>query len=138
MATLTDVTWKSPWPFIFIAVSIGISLLLMFGVIGPIGLFFFDGPDWVNNWSVFAINAAISGVIADQIIKRFFRASILISVHPRLPMIVVWLALMLLVGVLGPSQVFDLVHSLKLRFFGANLPPFMARNSPYSSSVASG
>lgn len=110
------VAWKSPWPLMFIALSVACSFILLVIVFFPIGLLLFDGPEWIANWSVFGLNAALSGIIADQILRRHFRVAVLVTKFPRLPLIWIWLAVMLLIGVIGPDRLYALVHALKLRF----------------------
>jgi uncharacterized membrane protein YhfC len=113
---INAVAWNSPWTFMFIALSVGISFVVLVTLLFPVGLFLFDGAGWVANWSIFGVNAAVSGIIADQILRRQFRVLVLIVRQPRLPMIWMWLGFMLLIGILGPDRLAALVHSLKLHF----------------------
>ena len=97
------------------ALTILLSIGLMLLVIGPVGLMFVEGPDWVQNWTVFGLNAAASGIIADQILRRVFHATILATRKPRLPLIWLWVSIMVLVAILGAERVFGVFKALNVR-----------------------
>lgn len=65
----------------------------------------------MQNWTVFGLNAAASGIIADQILRRVFHATILATGKPRLPLIWIWVSIMILVA----DRVFGVFKALNLR-----------------------
>ena len=109
-----DVAFRSPWTVFFLALTFALSVALMLLVIGPVGLIFVDGPEWVHDWTVFGLNAATSGIIADQILRRVFHATILATDKPRLPLIWIWVSIMTLVACLGAERVFGVFKALNL------------------------
>lgn len=102
---IIDVSWLSPWAIIFIATSVACSFLLMLAVFFPLGLS-------QRDLSVFFLNAALSGIVADQILRKVAKVRVLAVSHPPLPFIWLWVALMFLCVIVGYDQVNDFIRSL--------------------------
>ena len=102
---VTDVSWLSAWAVLFMAASIAISFVLMFALFLPLNLS-------QGNLYVFFVNAALSGLLADQILRRFARVRILAITYPPLPFIWLWLALMFMCAIVGIDRVNEFIKSL--------------------------
>lgn len=100
-----DVSWLSAWAVIFMAASIAISFVLMLVVFFPLGLS-------QGNLNVFFSNVIVSGIIADQLLRRFAKVRVLALSHPPLPFIWLWVALMFMCIVVGFDRVNEFIKSL--------------------------
>jgi hypothetical protein len=101
----SDVSWLSAWALIFMAATIAISFVLMVALFFPLGLS-------QANPVVFFLNAAVSGTIADQLLRRFAKVRVLAISHPTLPFVWLWNALMFLCIVVGFDRVNEFIKSL--------------------------
>jgi hypothetical protein len=61
----------------------------------------------------FCINAICSGVLADQIIRRFFLVEIVLVERPNLPLVWGWLAFFVILAILGPEYTSKVVENIK-------------------------
>ena len=102
---LSDVSWLSAWAVMFMAATIAISFVLMVALFFPLGLS-------QGNPVVFFLNAAVSGTIADQLLRRFAKVRVLAISHPPLPFVWLWNALMFLCMVVGFDRVNEFIKSL--------------------------
>jgi hypothetical protein len=103
--TFSDVSWLSAWAVVFMAATIAISFVLMVALFFPLGLS-------QGNPVVFFLNAALSGTIADQLLRRFGNVRVLAISYPPLPFVWLWNALMFLCLVVGFDRVHEFIKSL--------------------------
>jgi hypothetical protein len=94
----------SVWTLLFFAIAIASSFLLL-PVFILLGLS--QGQD-----PVFALNAAIGGLLARWVLRQRFGVTIIVSRDPRLDFILLWWALLILVAVLGMRGANQLAESL--------------------------
>jgi hypothetical protein len=92
----------SPWSLLFLA--------LVVALVFPVGLAIRFGMGWSNeSIPVFSLNAAMSGILADQILRHVWGVTLLVSQRPRMAFVWFWLALMLLLAAFGPVGLNEII-----------------------------
>jgi len=95
----------TPWLFIYLAIAMAASFVILL-LAFLIGLRQTDLP--VLSW----IHIGLGGIVADFVMGAWMGVRLVAWKTPQLPFIWVWLALVVLAAVVGPSAINDLLKSL--------------------------
>ncbi len=112
---MRSVSWFSVWSLVFMALTMVVSLVLLFLVFFPLGysmgtLASESDPGSLSR--AFMINAILSGIIADQVLKRRFTARIMAIKTPPLPFIWLWIAVFVMMLFVGFESVKKFIENI--------------------------